>query len=179
MSWAGLVTSEKLEIVQTQYQAGKVAFEGGQYAKAVKSLEAASALVDRTSRLGGEVQIWLVTAYQASGNTEGAIGLCRQLTRHPSLETRKQAKRLIFILEAPQLTIPPEWMVKIPDLTALDENESTSFQASPNADIKYAKPKPVVAEPVDLSQVNTKDNRFIWVALIAIVLILGGLFISY
>jgi hypothetical protein len=173
------VTSEKLEIVQTQYQAGKVAFEGGQYAKAVKSLEAASALVDRTSRLGGEVQIWLVTAYQASGNTEGAIGLCRQLTRHPSLETRKQAKRLIFILEAPQLTIPPEWMVKIPDLAALDENESTSFQASPNADIKYAKPKPVVAEPVDLSQVNTKDNRFIWVALIAIVLILGGLFISY
>jgi hypothetical protein len=173
------VTSEKLEIVQTQYQAGKVAFEGGQYAKAVKSLEAASALVDRTSRLGGEVQIWLVTAYQASGNTEGAIGLCRQLTRHPSLETRKQAKRLIFILEAPQLTIPPEWMVKIPDLTALDENESTSFQASPNADIKYAKPQPVVPEPVDLSQVNTKDNRFIWVALIAIVLILGGLFISY
>ncbi|MGA9380278.1 MAG: hypothetical protein WBV73_16055, partial [Phormidium sp.] len=30
-------------------------------------------------------------------------------------------------------------------------------------------------EPVDLSQVNTKDNRFIWVALIAIVLILSGL----
>lgn len=173
------MTSEKLEIVQTQYQAGKVAFEGGQYVKAVKSLEAASALVDRTSRLGGEVQIWLVTAYQASGNTEGAIGLCRQLTRHPSLETRKQAKRLIFILEAPQLTIPPEWMVKIPDLTALDENESTSFQSSPNADIKYAKPKPVVPEPVDLSQVNTKDNQFIWAALIAIVLILGGLFISY
>ncbi|NJK70116.1 MAG: hypothetical protein HC789_14885 [Microcoleus sp. CSU_2_2] len=164
------MTSEKLEIVQTQYQAGKVAFEGGQYAKAVKSLEAASALVDRASRLGGEVQIWLVTAYQASGNTEGAIALCRQLTRHPSLETRKQAKRLIFILEAPQLTIPPEWMVKIPDLTALDENESTSFQASPNADIKYAKPKPTVPEPVDLSQVNTKDNRFIWAALVATII---------
>ena len=161
------MTSEKLEIVQNEYLAGKVAFEGGQYAKAVQSLETASGLVDRTSRLGGEVQIWLVTAYQASGNTEGAIGLCRQLTRHPSLETRKQAKRLIFILEAPQLTIPPEWTVKIPDLAALDENQSISFQASPNPDIKYAKPKPVVQEPVDLSLVNTKDNRFIWVALIA------------
>ncbi|MGB8691843.1 MAG: hypothetical protein WCD53_31575 [Microcoleus sp.] len=173
------MTSEKLEIVQNEYQAGKVAFEGGQYAKAVQSLETASGLVDRNSRLGGEVQIWLVTAYQASGNTEGAIGLCRQLTRHPSLETRKQAKRLLFILEAPKLSIPPEWMVKIPDLAALEENQAISFQASPNADIKYAKPKPVVPEPVDLSQVNTKDNRFIWVALIAIVLILGGLFISY
>jgi len=145
----------------------------------VQSLETASGLVDRNSRLGGEVQIWLVTAYQASGNTEGAIGLCQQLTRHPSLETRKQAKRLLFILEAPKLSIPPEWLVKIPDLAALEENQAISFQASPNADIKYAKPKPVVTEPVDLSQVNTKDNRFIWVALIAIVLILGGLFISY
>lgn len=173
------MTSEKLEIVQNEYLAGKIAFESGRYAQAVQSLETASGLVDRTSRLGGEVQIWLVTAYQASGNTEGAIGLCRKLTRHPSIETRKQAKRLIFILEAPQLIIPPEWMVKIPDLGALDENESTSFQASPNADIKYAKPKPVAPEPVDLSQVNTKDNRFIWVALIAIALILGGLFISY
>ncbi|MEG4962976.1 hypothetical protein QUA73_22455, partial [Microcoleus sp. K4-C2] len=76
-------------------------------------------------------------------------------------------------------TIPPEWMVKIPDLAALDENQSISFQANPNADIKYAKPQPAVPEPVDLSQVNTKDNRFIWVALIAIGLILGGLFISY
>ena len=173
------MTSEKLEIVQNEYLAGKVAFEGGQYAKAVQSLETASGLVERNSRLGGEVQIWLVTAYQASGNTEGAIGLCRQLTRHPSLETRKQAKRLLFILEAPKLSIPPEWMVKIPDLAALDENQAINFQASPNADIKYAKPKPVVPEPVDLSLVNTKDNRFIWVALIAIVLILGGLFISY
>ena len=173
------MTSEKLEIVQKEYEAGKVAFEGGRYAQAVQSLETASALVDRTSRLGGDVQMWLVTAYEASGNTERAIGLCKQLARHPRLETRQQAKRLLYILEAPKLTIPPEWMVKIPDLAALDENQSISFQASPNPDIKYAKPKPPVPEPVDLSQVNTKDNRFIWVALIAIALILGGLFISY
>jgi len=173
------VTSEKLEIVQTEYQAGQVAFESGRYAQAVQSLETATGLVDRNSRLGGEVQMWLVTAYEASGNTERAIELCRKLTRHPRQETRQQAKRLLFILEAPKLTIPPEWMVKIPDLAALDENQSISFQANPNADIKYAKPKAAVPEPVDLSQVNTKDNRFIWVALIAIGLILGGLFLSY
>jgi tetratricopeptide (TPR) repeat protein len=173
------VTSEKLEIVQTEYQAGQVAFESGRYAQAVQSLETATGLVDRNSRLGGEVQMWLVTAYEASGNTERAIELCRKLTRHPRQETRQQAKRLLFILEAPKLTIPPEWMVKIPDLAALDENQSISFQANPNADIKYAKPKPAIPEPVDLSQVNTKDNRFIWVALIAIGLILGGLFLSY
>jgi len=175
------VSSEKLEIVQTEYQAGRVAFESGLYAQAVQSLETATGLVDRTSRLGGDVQTWLVTAYEASGDTERAIGLCGQLTRHPRLETRQQAKRLLFILEAPKLTIPPEWMVKIPDLTALEENESSSFQVGPNVSfVKPAIPKRnAIDEPVDLSQVNTQDNRFIWVALIAIFLILAGLFISY
>lgn len=175
------MSSEKLEIVQTEYQAGRVAFESGLYAQAVQSLETATGLVDRTSRLGGDVQTWLVTAYEASGDTERAIGLCGQLTRHPRLETRQQAKRLLFILEAPKLTIPPEWMVKIPDLTALEENESSSFQVGPNVSfVKPAIPKRnAIDEPVDLSQVNTQDNRFIWVALIAIFLILAGLFISY
>ncbi len=175
------MSSEKLEIVQTEYQAGRVAFESGLYAQAVKSLETATGLVDRNSRLGGEVQMWLVTAYEASGDTERAIGLCGQLTRHPRQETRQQAKRLLFILEAPKLTIPPEWMVKIPDLTALEENESSSFQVGPNVSfVKPAIPKQnAIDEPVDLTQVNTQDNRFIWVALIAIFLILGGLFISY
>lgn len=169
------MTAEKLEIVQKEYQAGRVAFEGGRYAQAVKSLETASGLVDRTSRLGADVQMWLVTAYQAAGDTERAIGLCKQLVRHPRPETRQQAKRLLYILEAPQLAIPEEWKVKIPDLAALDDNQSISFQANPNADIKYAKPKPKTAEPVDLSQVNTKDNQFIWAALIATIIIFGGL----
>ena len=169
------MSSEKLEIVQTEYQAGRVAFESGLYAQAIQSLETATGLVDRTSRLGGEVQTWLVTAYEASGDTERAIELCRKLTHHPRQETRQQAKRLLFILEAPKLSIPDEWTVKIPDLTALDENKSISFQANPNADIKYAKPKPAVPEPVDLSQVNTKDNKFIWVSLMAIFITLASL----
>ncbi|MEG3858806.1 tetratricopeptide repeat protein [Microcoleus sp. herbarium12] len=169
------MSSENLEIVQTEYQAGRAAFESGLYAQAIQSLETATGLVDRTSRLGGEVQMWLVTAYEASGDTERAIELCRKLTRHPRQETRQQAKRLLFILEAPKLTIPDEWTVKIPDLAALDENQSINFQANPNADIKYAKPKPPVPEPVDLSQVNTKDNRFIWVALIATIIIFCSL----
>ncbi len=169
------MTAEKLEIVQTEYQAGRVAFESGLYAQAIQSLETATGLVDRTSRLGGEVQMWLVTAYEASGDTERAIELCRKLTHHPRQETRQQAKRLLFILEAPKLTIPDEWTVKIPDLAGLDENQSISFQANPNADIKYAKPKPAVEEPVDLSQVNTKGNQFVWVALMAIFITLAGL----
>jgi hypothetical protein len=40
--------------------------------------------------------------------------------------------------------------------------------------MEQQKPKPPEPEFVDLSQVNTRDNRFIWVAIIAI-----GLTISY
>ena len=35
------------------------------------------------------------------------------------------------------------------------------------------KPEP---EPIDLSQVNTTDNQFIWIALVGVILTLGGLF---
>ena len=37
------------------------------------------------------------------------------------------------------------------------------------------KPKPE-PEPIDLSQVNTADNQFIWIALVGVILTLGGLF---
>ena len=41
---------------------------------------------------------------------------------------------------------------------------------------KYVKKSNLVAEePIDLSQVNTQDNQFIWVALGVIFLIIGGL----
>lgn len=170
------MNSETLELVRTEYEAGKIAFESGQYRQSVQHLQKASALVERTSSLGGDVQIWLVTAYEAAGQRAEAIALCNQLTRHPHLETRKQGRRLLYILEAPKLNTRPEWLIQIPDLTALDESEANARQTSvsPAKSSKSQRPKAEV-EPVDLSQVNTKDNRFIWLALIVAVLTLGSL----
>jgi outer membrane protein assembly factor BamD (BamD/ComL family) len=82
--------SDNKEKFRIEYQAGKAAFEGGDYRTAVKHLEAASALMKRTSRLGGEAQMWLVTAYEAAGQQAEAIALCEQLTRHPDPETSKR-----------------------------------------------------------------------------------------
>lgn len=165
---------ESLEIVKAEYQAGKAAFERGQYRQSVGHLEKASALVERNSRLGGEVQIWLVTAYEATGQRTEAIALCTQLEKHPSYETRKQSRRLRYILEAPQLNRRPEWMTQIPDLGALPDNEAGTrlgTAAGPSKGAPRPRPQP---EPVDLSQVNTKDNQFIWIALVAIALTLAG-----
>lgn len=167
------MSTESLEIAKSRYQAGKLAFENGQYREAVENLEKASALLSRNSRLGGEVEIWLVTAYEAAGRTDDAIALCQALQRHPFPETSKQAKRLLYILKAPKLQRPSEWMTEIPDLGALSDNDGkVRVAAKPR---KSTTQKPAEPEFVDLSQVNTKDNRFIWVALIVIVLTLSYL----
>ncbi len=173
-----IVSSESLEIAKTRYQKGKIAFESGQYREAVEQLEKASALLARNTRFGGEVQIWLVTAYEAAGRTQDAIALCEQLKRHPHLETSKEARRLHYILKAPRLQRPREWMTEIPDFSALPDNKSKiRFTANTS---KSSLPKKIPeVDFVDLSQVNTKDNRFIWVALIIIVLTLGGLMWYY
>jgi hypothetical protein len=166
--------TENQERFPIEYQAGKAAFERGDYRTSVKHLAAASALVSRTSRLGGEAQIWLVTAYEAAGQQSEAIALCQQLTRHPDPETSKQGKRLLYILQAPQLIRPPEWMTQIPDLGSLGESSPKDRRGSGTAAANrrnFSERR----ETVDLSQVNTKDNEFIWIALIALSVILGGL----
>ncbi|MEH1903698.1 MAG: tetratricopeptide repeat protein [Nostoc sp.] len=168
------MSAESLEIAKTLYQTGKFAFENGQYREAVENLEKASALLARNSRLGGEVEIDLVTAYEAAGRTDDAIALCERLKRHPYLETSKQARQMLYILKAPKLKRPSEWMTQIPDLGALPDNELKISVAATTKSSVQQKPKPTEPEFIDLSQVNTRDNRFIWVALIAI-----GLSISY
>lgn len=163
-----------LEIVRAEYQAGRVAFERGQYRESVQHLEKASALVNRNSRLGGEVQIWLVTAYQAAEQTQQAIALGEQLKRHPDPETSKQARGLVYILQAPQLKRPAEWMTQIPDLGIVADNENQTRLGSATKSARSPQ-QLTLPEPVDLSQVNTRDNQFILVALIAIGLTVAAL----
>jgi tetratricopeptide (TPR) repeat protein len=167
------MSTESLEIAKSHYETGKLALENGQYREAVENLEQASVLLARNTRFAGEVDIWLVTAYEAAGRTDDAIALCQQLRRHPHYETKKQARQLIYILQAPKLQRPKEWMTEIPDLGAISDNDSKRLVAvKPTKSI----PRQKSAEPeyVDLSKVNTRDNSFIWAALIAV-----GITISY
>lgn len=169
------MSSESLEIVRNQYQAGIAAFERGQYRDSVQHLEKASAQAKRNSRLGGEIQLWLVTAYEAAGQRTEAIALCEQLKRHPDSETSKQARRLLYIMQAPQLKRPTEWLTQIPDLGAVSDNDTKTRLSSGTTTNNRQGQQRDRPEPIDLTQVNKRDNRFIWVALIAIALTLGGL----
>jgi len=167
------MTTESLELAKSRYQIGKTAFENGQYRESVENLEKASALLGKNTRFAGEVEIWLVNAYEAAGRSEEAINLCQQLVRHPHYEIRQQAKRLVYILKAPKLNRPKEWMTEIPDFGIIANNESKRFVTSQSKK-STSKQKSVEPEYIDLSTVNTTDNRFVWVALIVV-----GLTISY
>ncbi|MEM9925075.1 MAG: tetratricopeptide repeat protein [Cyanobacteria bacterium P01_D01_bin.50] len=168
------MSSESLEIAKQRFRNGKAAFENGQYRKAVEELEKACALLARNTRLGGEMQIWLATAYEAAGRHQEAIALCEQLKRHPYPDTSKDARRLQYIFKAPKLKRPKKWMTEIPDLGALsDDGSKIRLAVSP----KKSSQSKESEEPefIDLSQVNTKDNLFILLALIIIAMTLGSL----
>lgn len=164
--------TERTEIAKKEYMEGVAAFERGQYKESVQSLEKASALVNRDSGFGGKVLIWLVTAYEATGQQAEAIALCEQIKKHPDAETSKQGKRLLYIMQAPQLKRPSEWLTQIPDLAAISDNTNQTRLTRNNSQRTPSKPLPA-PEPVDLSQVNTKDNQFIWVSLLIIALTIG------
>lgn len=164
---------EPLESAQQAYEMGRVAFERGDYREAIAALEEAKSQAAGSSPLGGEVQIWLVTAYEAAGKRDEALSLCETLKNHPDWHTRKQARRLLEILKAPQLNRRSEWNTTIPDLSAMDESDRLYRRGTGTTQVKPPKPQEEL-EPVDLSSVETEDNRFLWVALAAISLIIGG-----
>ena len=165
------MTIDNPEKFQQQYQAGKEALERGQYRLSIEQLEAAKELVPRNSRKGGEVQIWLVTAYQAANKLDEAISLAQELIVHPDTQTREQAQRILYIIKAPVLERPKEWMSEIPDLSAADQGKSRYVTAKKRAE------QPIKSDIQDLEAipVETKDNGFIWFALILIALIFGSL----
>ncbi len=171
------MSSQPSDLVLTEYEAGQRAFERGLYRRSLQHFETICQQIDKNSSLGGEVQTWLVTTYHALGQQEAAIALSQALTRHPSYETRKQSRRLLEILQAPQLSNNTNGLIQFPDMSQLEAGEN---QGLIGVTPKGSSPKPstastVQSEPVDLMQINTKENQFLWVALIAIGFTLGGL----
>lgn len=165
-----------IQAAKQQYQSGRDAFERGEYRQSVQNLEKAASLTEFRTRLGGEVRLWLVTAYEAAGQQTVAIALCEELSRHPDPSTRQQGKRLLYILQAPKLKTRSEWLTQIPDLAGLEDGTQTKGTAVSSANsARLRSTVKVDPEPIDWTQINTKDNRFVWVALGFIILTLAGL----
>ncbi|HEY9690274.1 MAG TPA: hypothetical protein V6D46_09805 [Coleofasciculaceae cyanobacterium] len=167
-----------LDRAQELYQQGQALFEAGRYRESVDALEAGVALLPAKSALGGTMQVWLVTAYEAAGLRDVAVQLCRQLTQYPHLETRSQARRLLTILEAPVLSKRPEWLTEIPDLSALDAADGAGFKAAATTARRSPTPRPIAEpEPIDPALI-VHENRFLSFGLVLVGLLILGLFWS-
>ncbi|MEA5463177.1 tetratricopeptide repeat protein [Leptothoe sp. PORK10 BA2] len=158
------------QLAQANYQLGQEAFERGRYADAVQAFEQALEQ-EHSLALDGELKLWLVNALTAVDRREEAIELCGKLAQHPDFGVRKQSKHLLYIIKAPKLQAKEEWLTKIPDLAELQDADEKPWQKVPT------KPRPIKPPPppLPLSEVNTEDSGFGWVALIGSVLLLGGL----
>ncbi len=163
---------------EIDYQSGQTAFERGDYRQAIDFFVNAIAQTQATSKIGGEIQLWLAMAYEAAGQGAEAKALCQKLANHPSLDTRQVSKRMLYIMDAPELARRDDWLTKIPDLSHLEDREGKAGGASAPSKPMTPKKEQTLEErypPLDLSQVNTKDNNFIAIALAFTVIILFGL----
>ena len=164
----------------TDYQAGQIAFERGEYREAVTYFLAAIADVQPNTKIGGEIQLWLATAYEADGQIPEAKALCQKLSNHPNLDTRQASKRMLYIMQAPELARRDEWSIKIPDLTHIEDAEGNLAVNNTPVLPSKAKAKSLdeIYAPVDLSQVTTQDNGFIYVALVLTIVTVLGLWFA-
>lgn len=92
----------------------KQAFENGKYRQCLDYLKDGLDLGGLSLEAQGDAKLWLVMAHQALGELDQALSLCQQLTKYPSYTVQKEARRLLGILQAPQLRRPEEWVTKVP-----------------------------------------------------------------
>lgn len=143
------------------FEQGKDAFLQGEYRQSRDYFQQTIENVAKQSQEGGEVNLWLVNAYQANNQMEDAISLCRELTAHPSPSTRERAKRQLYILEAPKLQRPKEWLTEIPSMDNFDSAKSLYVEGK----IKPKKKELSLEDFEDLTTIETEDNQFLWIAL--------------
>lgn len=177
-STADQVAADPVAADQAAAQAlaqGQALIEGGNYNAAVAVLTSALDYARPLSALHGEIQIWLITAYQGLGEYANALELCSKLQKHPDKDTRDQAKQLLYVLEAPRLAAKPEWTVEIPDLAALEGAEAPRQWSRGGRGTREPEPVPWIPEPPDPSQVNLNNEPFLWMAIAALLGAIAGI----
>jgi hypothetical protein len=156
------------------YQKGKHAFERGNYRESIDLLESALVQIKSSSFEGGELQMWLVTAYQAANRHQDSIILARKLTDHPFGEIRKKSKQLLYVLEAPKLKRPVEWSSSIPDIEFSEDKILPGYitKAVGKTTGKVNRQKVVEEKKYPIGSLG--NDSFVWVALLVCLVGIGG-----
>ncbi|CAI5465942.1 unnamed protein product [Closterium sp. Yama58-4] len=116
--------AEKRREAAELFAFGQQAYGRGVYDKSVAILEQALGNVEFTSKLAGEIQLWLAMAYDANGQRPECLALYRKLeSSHPMPAIRNQAANMRYIAEAPKLKLSPDEILKVP---ILDKDNNSS-----------------------------------------------------
>jgi hypothetical protein len=160
---------------ETLFIQAQRAFEAGQYRVAIDRLTQAQPQAKMGTPLHGEIVLWQVMAHQAAGDLDQAMELCKKAARHADIDTRKAAKNILYVLEAPALQMRPEWMTEIPDLSELEAKDRKNWGRShnPPPPMPKEKEKSYIPDPVDLTQVEIEDDRLVWGGLLVAAVLVG------
>ncbi len=151
------------------YQEGVTNFESGNYQQAIATLERAKSIASFDKKLGGDILIWLANAYDAIGKTEQAIDLCRRLQKHSAGSIRKNARYMLGIFTAPQLSKLEGVVSEVPLLQSPDRyearpvpiNKSKSDNDQPFREVSLERPN------------NNVRNNFLWLAIAIFLIVLA------
>jgi len=83
------------------------------------------------------------------------------LITHPDTQTREQAQRILYIMKAPKLERPKEWMSEIPDLATADQSTSRYVGAKKKP---TSQPQAIEFEDLPPAPTDSQDNQFVWFA---------------
>ncbi len=158
---------------ETLFIQAQRAFEAGQYGRSIERLTQAQPQAKLGSSLHGEIVLWQVMAHQAAGDLDQAMELCKKAVRHADIDTRKAAKNILYVLEAPALQMRPEWMTEIPDLSDLEAKDRKNWGRSHNPPMPKEKEKSYIPDPVDPTQVEIEDDRLVWGGLLVAAVLVG------
>ena len=97
----------------------RAALERGDYGSCERLLTPLLEVHGPVTPFGGEVRLLLATAHQGLGQEERAISCSRAAAKCTDTELRKQAQAMLAVLEAPQLQLPADRLVQLPQLCLL------------------------------------------------------------
>lgn len=102
------------------------------YDRSVELLNRACYYASPTSRRGGQMQLWLAQALYAAGQRPQSVRLLAVLKKHPDRDVRVVAKELMFIVQAPALTLNSSSYISI-DMDNF--NDDSVYERAPDGTI--------------------------------------------
>ncbi len=127
-------------------QLARIALDRGEYGQVLRLLEPLCDLHPATSPEGGRLRLLMATALMGQGRTDKAAACCRSLQGCRDQQLRQQARDLLEVLEAPELSRPREWSLTLPSLASAPPLEKLGGSGGRRR--RATAPKPEAPPPV-------------------------------